>query len=769
MKKLLTLVFAILCCLGQQVFAQMEVIGSKEYGRLFDINYDLNVQNKLYALTLGNHIVVSGDNGLNWQILYSHPEKGTTLRTLRMLKGNKLSFYTNNGTEGDALCILDIPTLIIDKIFVLPFPDGAGKQWIASYSIYEDNTDIALVYQGFQIGIENFAKVYYTRDGGTSWQEIYYNVSFDNVFPVNVAISPSDPNKVFIARGHSPGDVDGGLFISLDAGISWEEKIPGNTYDQIAFNPNNPDEILLGTSIGFNIGVENLYRSLDGGISWNIVPITWTNESLNHITAIRFNPSDPTNIIVCEENEVVITRDDFNTVQNFVYPVDDTHGYYAGLTASFNPFKGNEIFINGNYHVLFSTDGGETLTWSKNPFFSTSGNVSLKSGSESHLYYGVQFGYVHRDLATGTDTPVEVKSLDYMSNSPFITVFSDESIPGRVFSFKQSFMGANVYMSNDHGATKKLILNLFSSTFNCVETVPGNPNIIWAAFSSFGQNVEVYKIDITDPDNTISTLVTLPEVDLVTGIIIDPLDSEKIRIAQGTSIYESANGGITWTSTSNCLEELLPLNDLILHFTQNPLNPEQFTIATNQGIFTSVDGGAAWTKIYSSIIHNISHSTVTDGQIVATTHTWDNSSFRIIYSNDGGNNWNEIAEKDLWYVRSSASAFRFFGDSAEVYIGAGGLGLLKYAIDIHDPNVGIDDKPSATHEILVYPSPTSGDLNIKTNKVVLSIEIYSLTGQRVYNVLNTSRINISHLNDGVYYCKVLTTDGRSTVVKVIKK
>jgi len=767
MKKLLAIIFATLCCLGQQAFAQLEVIGSKEYGRVFDINYDLTVQNRLYAITLGNHIVVSNDNGVNWEVLYSHPEKGTSLKTLRVLPDNKLSFYTNYGSA-DVLYIMDIATLIIEKQFVLPIPDSSDQEWISNYSIYEANTDIALVLQGYKIGFSNYAKVYYTNDAGATWQEVYFNTPFDEVFPNNVAISPDDPNKLFIARGNGPNDIDGGLFVSADAGTTWEEKIPGNTYDPIAFNPLNPDDILVGTSIGYGTQVENLYRSLDGGNTWNIIPITWTNETLNNITAIRFNPSDPANIIVLEENEVAITHDNFNTVQNFVYPVNDTHGYYYGLTASYNPFNGNEIFVNGNYHALFSANSGETFTWSKNPYFVTTGSVSLTSGTENHLYYGVQFGYVHRDLATGVETPYEVKPLDYMSNSPGITVYSDESIPGRVYSFKGSFMGSNLYMSNDHGATKIQILSLFSNTFNCVETDPANPNIIWAAFSNWGSEVQVYKIDVTDPGNITSTLITLPEADLVTGIIIDNLNSNNVMISQGVNIYKSADGGTTWTSNSTGLEELIPMSDLIMHLAQNLLNVNQFTIASNVGIFTSLDGGASWTKIYSSIIHNLSHSTVANGQIVATTHTSNISDFKIIYSKDGGSSWNEIAPKDLKYVASAASAFRFIADTAEVFIGTTDLGLVKYSIDMNAPNVGIVVNPVNAGEVSVYPNPTAGDLHIVTSKAVLSVDIYNITGQQVFKAFNTISLNITHLETGVYSCKITTTDGKTTVVKVVR-
>ena len=69
---------------------------------------------------------------------------------------------------------------------------------------------------------------------------------------------------------------------------------------------------------------------------------------------------------------------------------------------------------------------------------------------------------------------------------------------------------------------------------------------------------------------------------------------------------------------------------------------------------------------------------------------------------------------------------------------------------------------------MVYPNPSTGDLNFKTNDVILSIEIYNMTGQRVFNAFNTKAINITHLENGVYSCKITTTDGKTAVVKVVK-
>lgn len=766
MKKLLVLMVAVTCCFGQQLFSQPEIVGSQEYGRIFNINYDLNVENRLYAITLGNHIVVSNDNGLNWEILYSYPEQNTALKSLRVMDGNKLSFFITNGNR-NAVFVLDLVTLTIDKQFVLPIPQNSSKEWIQNYSIYEGNTDIAMVIQGYSVGSDNYVKVYYTVNAGTDWQEIYYNVSYNGVSPNNVAISPNDPNKLFITRGNGPNDVDGGLFISTDAGMNWVEKIPGNTYDPIVFNPGNPDDILVGTSIGYGTHEENLYRSLDGGNTWNVIPINWIDETLDNINAIVYNPSDLANIILLEENEMVITNDNFETFENIVYPVGgDTHSYYYGLTASFNPFNGNEVFVNSAFYPLFSTDGGVTLTWSKNPYFSTTGSVCLASGAENHLYYGVQFGYIHRDMATGIDTPYDVKPIDYMAISPGITVMVEPTLIGRVYKFIGSFMGSDLYVSDDHGATNTSVMNLFSNNLHCVATDPENSNVIWAAFSSFGENVQVYKIDFSDPNNITNSLITLPNTNIVNGIMFEKTNPDKIIITQGTSVYQSTDDGNNWESISSGLEELNPNQDVISQITNNPLNADQYTIATSKGIFTTLDQGGQWLKIYGSNIHNISYSGLTDKNIVAATHSSYISQFKLIYSTDGGTTWVEIAAEDLYHIASSATALYFVDNLAEVYIGSFDIGLVKYTIDLS--GVGIDDNQYAKAEIMVYPNPTDGELNFKTDQPISSIEIYNVTGQLVYDAIDAIRINISHLENGLYFCNIFTIDGNNTVVKIVK-
>ena len=75
--------------------------------------------------------------------------------------------------------------------------------------------------------------------------------------------------------------------------------------------------------------------------------------------------------------------------------------------------------------------------------------------------------------------------------------------------------------------------------------------------------------------------------------------------------------------------------------------------------------------------------------------------------------------------------------------------------------------------ILVYPNPTKGNLNIETNKTI-TYAIYNILGQSIKlsgeldsNV--TKSINLSHLPDGIYILKAQDDNKNSKSFKIIKK
>jgi len=71
--------------------------------------------------------------------------------------------------------------------------------------------------------------------------------------------------------------------------------------------------------------------------------------------------------------------------------------------------------------------------------------------------------------------------------------------------------------------------------------------------------------------------------------------------------------------------------------------------------------------------------------------------------------------------------------------------------------------------VAIYPNPTTGEINVASSRFKnILVTIYSVSGQIVVNETNDNVIDISHLEDGVYFMNVKV--GELTYIrKVIKQ
>lgn len=70
---------------------------------------------------------------------------------------------------------------------------------------------------------------------------------------------------------------------------------------------------------------------------------------------------------------------------------------------------------------------------------------------------------------------------------------------------------------------------------------------------------------------------------------------------------------------------------------------------------------------------------------------------------------------------------------------------------------------STNGEFNLYPNPSNGVVNIKSDKLIKSIEVYALNGQVVSKInSNNTTVTIEHLNTGVYQAIIYFEDGIST-------
>ncbi len=88
---------------------------------------------------------------------------------------------------------------------------------------------------------------------------------------------------------------------------------------------------------------------------------------------------------------------------------------------------------------------------------------------------------------------------------------------------------------------------------------------------------------------------------------------------------------------------------------------------------------------------------------------------------------------------------------------------------ITENQVSSIDKRLNEFNFFISPIPTSDDLIIHSEESIASIEIYNRIGQMVLVSHGGETVNISELNNGIYFCKITDQRGRQAVKKIVKE
>ena len=70
---------------------------------------------------------------------------------------------------------------------------------------------------------------------------------------------------------------------------------------------------------------------------------------------------------------------------------------------------------------------------------------------------------------------------------------------------------------------------------------------------------------------------------------------------------------------------------------------------------------------------------------------------------------------------------------------------------------------------MVYPNPAKNMLHVE-GVGLTQVEVFNIMGQSVMNINeNFETIDIGHLQNGIYFIRIKTTEGEKTVKLVIEK
>ncbi len=174
----------------------------------------------------------------------------------------------------------------------------------------------------------------------------------------------------------------------------------------------------------------------------------------------------------------------------------------------------------------------------------------------------------------------------------------------------------------------------------------------------------------------------------------------------------------------------------------------------------STDGGLNWdddVRLTNDINASDYANIAADSNCVHVVWEDDRTGAYEIYykrSTDGGVSWGEDtrltnnASSAIPCVAASASSVHVvFNDSRD-----GGSGEIYYKRDPTGNITEVEDIPAERRQVRIFPNPAAGFIFIESEESLTGkIEIYSVKGTKVLESKCTGKIDVSKLNDGIYY------------------
>lgn len=431
-------------------------------------------------------------------------------------------------------------------------PTIASEKGRISIDISNSNPNI--LYASYTDRTGYLKGVYKTTNGGDTWNSVnssqLTNTSYHWWFG-GIFVDPLNPQNIFHAGFHTAKSTNGG--------VSWStNSAPHVDQHAIAFNTQNPNEVLLGNDGG-------LYKSTNNGASFS---------KINNLPITQFYryAVDEQN-----ENKRYGGAQDNNTVRTTTGASNNWNAIYGGdgFQPMVDPTNTNTIyamFQRGN--LARSLNNAATFTPILNGINSSDRNnwdtaICMNPNESSTLYYGTQRLYkttnkgndwsaissdlTHGDpggnLAFGTLTSIDVSPID----SDLIYVGTDD---------------ANVWVTVDGGNNwSKISDDLPTHWVTKVKASPTDINTVYVTFSGYryGDDDGQIFVSTNQGDTWLNISENLPDIP-VNDIELDTFGN--LFIATDIGVLMSSNNGTNWNVVGENLPSVV-VTDLYYHKTSN--------------------------------------------------------------------------------------------------------------------------------------------------------------------------------------------------------
>ena len=701
-------------------------LGGPPGGLGYDIRYSFADPNTWYVTDTGGGVHISRDNGLTWQASNSGipPQRSSTndappifsltvdphdpqIIWVGTLDNGHIYRSTDGGQtweERDNGITIQYDLLSFRGFTVDPrSSDIVYAMGETTLETIDDPTGLRQ-----QVG----GVIYKTTDGGESWELLWYGGVHSSLTRY-MWIDPRDPDVLYVSTGifdrFAVGgrlpqifSWEGGLGVikSIDGGETWrtlgEENGLRMLYiGSLFMHPDDP-EILLAAAGHLIDGTlleeweasgepisSGIYRTTDGGEHWTqtLVPSNW-----EAFTAVELCLSDPSIGYAGSEKGFYLTQDAGQTWQ--LVSGGDRNWGPAGVEAGWpidlqcDPRNPARVFAN-NYNGgnFLTEDYGHTWVNASDGY---SGailfRVEVDPFNPARVYAAGRNGVWRSEDGgyswTGIYNPPPDRDLRGIE---WTFVAADPSQPDHILGGH-----APLLESNDGGSSWQLRWENEGSavvgTVSAAVFAPSDAQVVYAGLAGDGC-IRFHESIPCDVGGGVlvshdggTTWQSASGADLgqaaVYDLAVDDTDSRLAYAAADSGLFQTLDGGSTWTYLS-----VLPERARIRSVAVDPSDEQHLLAAVDRrGIFTSRDGGQTWQETTPGLepngsIHDIVFDPVDPGNVYVS------DAFSGVYrSEDGGATWEKINEG---LSNRAALGLSISSDGGHLYVATHGGGAFR--------------------------------------------------------------------------------------------
>lgn len=683
---------------------------------------------------------------------------------------------------------------------------------VSDVAINPENTNIMYLATGDGDGLDETGYgVLKSTDGGNTWNSTGLNYSLqtggENQYTFNdFLINPDNPDSLFAATSF-------GLFYSQNGGTTFTKVIDTTAIMDVEFQPTN-------TSVVYASGDNGLfYRSTDGGLTFNRITAGLPSNSVAGRIEIGVTPANPAYVYLVigdaanygfygfyfssDTGRTFVLQSNSPNILGWNYNGSDKgEGQeFYDLSIAVSPTNADSVFVGG-IDIWCSANGGVKWTAVSNwegqgglPYvhsdihhinFFPGSSSSIIVGCDGGIYISNNSGKTWNDfgnnLGIGEQYAIGLSSL---TSGLYITGWQDNGTNlANGSSWYQTVSGDGmdcfIDFSNDQ--------NMFAETYdgNLYYTTDGGVN--WypatSGINETGPWVTYWQQDPMNAKNLVAGFTNVwysaneggswhsistwgSNTDQISAITFAPSNDSVIYAARKDAIYSTTNIGAVWNNISNGLPVKLAG---ITGIAVDPYNSKRLWVtfsdySATSKVFSSVNGGMTWSNL-STGLPNLPVNCIVY-QKNSPDAIYIGTDVGVYYHDTILNNW----------ISYNSGLPNVMIDGLKIYQPTNTLIAASYGRGTWQSktylNAGIKPEIATQGNLIVYPNPSNGLLNIELNNLQSGNYVLTITDmlgqiQKTGDIKLSGNYNctvdISGNQAGVYF---ITVNNRST--QLVKK